>query len=151
MERGLTKVVKKSLFVDSWRLAEEAVTAIGECLESSAGRTDPYRAYAVLKHCYRHASTQSPNPYYTNMEKVGRDFQPLFSRDDTHPPGLPLATHVELVQVKNATPLEAKVEAAIRCLRPLMAGGHTHLCVEHLKTWLQEVYPGENSQTPPLP
>ena len=42
------------------------------------------------------------------------------------------------------------MEAAVRRLIPLKAGRHTHLHVYHFKQWLQEVYPGEKSNTPPL-
>ena len=35
------------------------------------------------------------------------------------------------------------MEAAVRCLRPHNAGGHTLFCAEHFKTWLCEAYPQE--------
>ena len=62
------------------------------------------------------------------MEKVRGDFQTLYQLEYIHTPGLPLATHMEPVQVNDATPSEVEVEAAVRHLRPLKADGHTHLC-----------------------
>ena len=53
------------------------------------------------------------------------------------------------VQVNDVTPSEAEVEAVVRRLCPLKASGHTHLCTEQFKQWLQEAYPGENSKNPP--
>ena len=52
-----------------------------------------------------------PNPYWTDIEKVRGDFQNLYKREDLHPPGLPLATHVDPSQVNDDTPLEAEVES----------------------------------------
>ena len=43
---------------------------------------DPHRAYAVLKHWYRHTSAHAPNPYRTDMEKVRGEFQTLYQRED---------------------------------------------------------------------
>ena len=62
------------------------------------------------------------------MEKVRGDFQTLYQREEPHPPGLPLATHVEPVQVNDVTPLEAEVETEFRRLHPLKSGRHAHLC-----------------------
>ena len=71
------------------------------------------------------------------MEKVRGYFQALYQIEELHPPVIPLSTHVDSVQVNDATPLEAEVEAEVCHLRPLKAGGHTHLRVEHFKQWLQ--------------
>ena len=54
------------------------------------------------------------------------------------------------VQVNNVTPLEAEAEAVVQRLRPLKAGGHTHLRADHLKQWLQETYLRVNSKNPPM-
>ena len=70
------------------------------------------------------------------MENVRGDFQTLYQQEDPHPPGIPLETHVEPVQVNNATPSEAEMETVVRILRPLKAGGHTHLRAEHFKQWI---------------
>ena len=56
---------------------------------------------------------------------------------------------MDLVQVNDATPSKAEVEAAVYCMRPFKAGGQTHLLVENFKQWMQEAYPREDSKTPP--
>ena len=61
---------------------------------------------------------------------------------------MPLETHVDLVQVNDNTSSEAEVEAAVFRLHPYKAGGHTHLHAEHLKQWMWEAYPREDSKTP---
>ena len=43
------------------------------------------------------------------------------------------------VKVNDVTSPEAEVETAVHRLRPLKAGGHTHIYTEHFKQWLQEV------------
>ena len=116
--RGLIKAVQRSLMVDSWGQAEEAAKSIRACMEPSAGETDSHGAYAILKHWYWHASVRAPNPSRTNMEKFRGDFQTLYQSEEPHPPGIPLATHMDLVQLNDATPSEAEVEAAVRRLRP---------------------------------
>ena len=80
VERGLAKAVRRSLFVDSWRRAEEAATAIGAFLEPAAGYTYQCGAYAVLKRCYRHMSMQATNPSRKDMDKVRGYFQTLYQR-----------------------------------------------------------------------
>ena len=47
--RGLTKAVRRSLLVESWRRAKESATDIRACLDPAAGETDPRGAYAILK------------------------------------------------------------------------------------------------------
>ena len=108
--------------VESWGREKEAAKAIGAFLEPSAGETDPHRAYVILKHWYRHASARSPKPSWTDTDNVRGDFHTLYQREEPHNPGIPLATHVDPVQVNDATPSEAEVEAAVCCLRPLKAG-----------------------------
>ena len=146
--RGLAKAVQQSLLADSRIQPEEAVTEIGECLEPSAGETDPRGVYNVLKCWYQHASAWAPNPFWIDMEKVRGDFQTLYQWRDPHTPGIPLATHVDPVKVNDATQLEAEVETAVCHLRPLKAGRHTHLRMEHFKQSLREAFPGENLNTP---
>ena len=97
MVRGHTKAFWHSLFVESWRLAEEAATEIGACLEPAAGEMEPRGAYAVRKRWYWHASARAPKPSWTDMGKVGVDLQTLYQREDPHTPGLPLVTHVDPV------------------------------------------------------
>ena len=146
--RGLKKSVRLSFMVDSQRRAKENSKDIRECLETSAGETDSHGAYAILKHWYWHASVRAPNPSRTNMEKFRGDFQTLYQSEEPHPPGIPLATHMDPVQLNDETPSEAEVEAAVRRVCPLKAGKHTHLCSENFKQWLREAYPGDNSKTP---
>ena len=69
------------------------------------------------------------------MEKVRGDFQTLYQREETHPPGLLLATHVNLDKVNEEIPSEEEVEAEVLRIRPHRAGGHTHLLTEHFKKW----------------
>ena len=102
----------------------------------------------MLKRWYRNASMRAPNPSWTDIEKVRGYFQNLYQWGDPHTPDLILATHVDLVQVKDATPSEADMEASFHRLFPLKACRHTHLRAEHFKQWLREAYPGENSKTP---
>ena len=47
------------------------------------------------------------------MEKVRRDFQTLYYREDPHTPGLPLATHVDPAEANNKVPSEVELEAAV--------------------------------------
>ena len=123
--------------VDSWRKSKEAVTQIGAYMEPSAGETELRRAYAILKRWYRHASACAPNPSRTDTEKVRGYFHTLYQSKEPQLPGIPLATHVDPVQVNDKTPLKAEVEAAIFRLRPFKAGRHTHLHAEHLKQWMR--------------
>ena len=146
--RGLKKSVRISFIVESQIRAKENAKDIRECLETSAGETDTCGAYSILKCWYRHASARAPNPSRTNMEKVRGDLQTLYQMEEPHPPGIPLAKHVDPVQVNDTNPLEAEVEEAVICLRLRKAGGNNHLRAEYFKQWLQEAYPGENSNTP---
>ena len=57
--------------------------------------------FNILKRCYRHASVRATNPSQTYMEKVRWDLQTLYHMDEPHPPGLPLATHVNQSKVSN--------------------------------------------------
>ena len=82
------------------------------------------------------------------MEKSKGDFQTLYQREDIHPPGLPLETHMDPSQVNSETPSYVGLEAAVHCLIPLKAGGHAHVRAEHFKQWLQEARTGDNSNTP---
>ena len=84
------------------------------------------------------------------MEKVRGDFQTLYQREETPPPGLPLVTHVDLAEVSYNISLEAEaeVEALVQRLRPHRAGGHTHLCAKYFEQWLREAYPGKQPKTP---
>ena len=61
------------------------------------------------------------------MEKVRGIFHTLYKREDPHPPGLTVETHVDPAKVNDKIPSEAEVEAEVRCLRPHMAVRHTHL------------------------
>ena len=102
-------------------------------MEPSTGGTDPHGAYAILKCWYQHAPVREPNPSQTDIEKVKGDLQTLYQREEPHPPGLPLATHIDPAKVNNEIPKEAEVEEEVRRLRPRRAGGHTHLHAEHFK------------------
>ena len=62
------------------------------------------------------------------MENVRGDFQTLYQQEDPHPPGIPLETHVEPVQVNNATPSDAEVGVSA-CLKWAQA---TYYCL-HLR------------------
>ena len=86
---------------DSRRRAEEAATAIGASLEPSTGGNGPRGAYAIMKRWYQHASTRAPNYYQTDMEKIRGDLKNLYQREELHPPGLSLATHMEPAQVND--------------------------------------------------
>ena len=83
------------------------------------------------------------------MEKVRGYFQALYQREDTHTPGLPLGKNAEPAKVYDKIPSEEEVEAVVRRLRPHREGRHTHLRVEYLKKWRKEVYPNDQSNTPP--
>ena len=72
------------------------------------------------------------------MEKVRRDFQILYQREDPQSPGLPLETYVDPAKVNDEIPSEAEVEAEVRRLHSHRAGKHTHLRVEHFKQWRWE-------------
>ena len=76
------------------------------------------------------------------MEKVRGYLQTLYQREETHPPDMPLATHVDPAKVNNRVPLDAEVYAAVQLLCLHRAGGYTHLCSEHFKQWRREAYPG---------
>ena len=93
------------------------------CLNPAAVKTKICGAYAVLKHWYRHTSVWVPNPYRSDTEKV--------MGAEPHPPGIPLETHVDPLQVNNDTPLEAEVEAVVCCMHLFKSGGHTHRRAEH--------------------
>ena len=101
-----------------------------------------------MKRWYWHASARAPDPSWADMEKVRGAFKNLYQREETHPPGLPLATHVDLAKVNGEVPSEAEVESAVRRLRPQRVGRHTHIGAEHFKQWQREAYPGEQSKTP---
>ena len=70
----------------------------------SKGR--PREAYTILKRWYRHVSVQALNPSGTDMETFRGDFYTLYQREEPHPPGLPLATHVDPEKVNDEIPLE---------------------------------------------
>ena len=109
----------------------------------------PRRAYIILKCWYRHASARAPNLSLTDMEKVRVDYHTLFQREETHTPGLPLATHIKPAKVNDDILSEAEVEAAIQRVRPHRSGRNTHLFEEHLKKWQREAYPsGTVEETP---
>ena len=127
----------------------EAATEINACLESSTGGAYPCRAYAILKHWYQHASARSLNLSQTDMEKVRGDFQTLYQREKTPPPGPSLSTHNEPIKVNEDIPSEAEVEAAVRRLHPHRLGGYTHLRLEHFKKWRREAYLRDQPKTPP--
>ena len=146
--RGITRAFRQSLMAYSWRQTEEASKDIRACLEPSKGWSDPCGAYAILQCWYWHASAQAPKSSWTYMENFSRNLQTLYQRKEPHPPGLPLATHVDLAKVKNKIPLYVELEVAVRRLLPHGAGGHTHLCAEQFKKWRQEDYPGEQSKNP---
>ena len=109
MARVLTKAAQQSLMVDSRRQGEEAATEISSCLEISTGETDPCGAYAILKFWYWHTSAWVPNPSWTNIKEVRGDFQIIYQREEPHTPVIPLATHLDPVQVNYATPSDAEV------------------------------------------
>ena len=88
----------------SWRREEEAATEIGAYLEPSTGGADSFRAYAILKRSYRHVSAWAPNPSRTDMEKVTGDLQTLYQREEPHPPGLPMAIHMDSSKVNDDIP-----------------------------------------------
>ena len=127
--RGITRAIRRSLTTDYQRLAEEAATEIGTCLDPATGGVDPGGAYNILKRWYCNASARSPNPYRTDMEKVRGDFQTLYQREKPRPHGLCLDTQVDPAKVNDKIPLEAEaeVEAAVQFLRPHRVGTHTHL------------------------
>ena len=133
---------------DYWRQSDEAATEIGACLEPSTGGADTHGAYVTLKRWYRHASMWAPNSSRKDIDKVRGDFQTLYQREELHPPGLTLDTHVDPAKVNDDIPSEAEVEAALQHLRPHRAGGYTHLRAEHFKQWRWEAYPREQSKTP---
>ena len=83
------------------------------------------------------------------MEKVREDFQTLYKREEPQHLGLPLDTHVDPSKANYKIPSVAEVEAAVRCLGPHRAGGHSNLRAEHLKQCQWETYPGEQLKTPP--
>ena len=56
---------------------------------------------------------------------------------------MPLVTHVDPAKLNNDITSEVEVKAAVRCLLPHRAGGHTHIRAEHFKQWQREAYPGE--------
>ena len=87
----------------------------------------------ILKCWYRHTSARAPNPYWTNMEKVRGDFQTIYEREEPHPPGTPLETHMDPVQVNNATHVDAEVETEVSRLLFFKERGHTYLRAEHFK------------------
>ena len=134
--------------VESWRRVEEKATEIGAYLEPSTGGIDPRRAYVILKHWYRNVSMRVPKPSHTDMEKVRGDLQTLYKREETHIPGIPLATHIDPAKVNDKIPTKAEVEAVVRRLRPHRAGGPTHLRAEPFKQWRSKVYPGKKLNTP---
>ena len=91
------------------------------------------------------------NPSRTKMEKARGDFQTLYQREEPHTPDTTLATHVESVQVSDATPSHAEVEATVCRLHPFTVGGHTHLHAYHFKQWMLEAYPGRTRRPPSRP
>ena len=106
---------------------------IEECLEPSMGGAEPCGAYTIMKRWYRRVFTRAPKPSRADMEKVRWDLHKLYQKEEPHPPGLPLATHVDPAKVNDEATLKAKVEASVLRLLPHRSGGHTHLCAEHFK------------------
>ena len=104
------------------------------------GGADPRGAYAIMKWWYLHASARVTDLSQTDMEKVRGAFHTLYQREDTHPPVMPLATHVDPEKVNDKIPSEAEVKAAVQRPCPHRAGRHTHLHVEHFKQWRREAY-----------
>ena len=98
--------------------------------------------YAILKRWYWNVSARAPNPSQTDMENVRGYFQTLYQREETHPPGLPLATNINPAKVNDKIPLEAEVGEEVQRLLPHSMGGHTHLRTDHFKQWRREAYPG---------
>ena len=133
---------------DIRRQSEETSIYIGACMEPSTVGEEPHRAYTILKHWYWYASAQALNPSWTDTEKVRGDFNTLYQVDESHPPGLPLATHINPDKVNDDIPLAAEVEAAVQCLIPHRAGVHTHLCADHFKQLRREAYHGEQLNNP---
>ena len=82
------------------------------------------------------------------MEKVRRDLQTLYHREDPHPLVLPLPTHVNPAKVNDKIQLETDVELAVQRLRLHRKGGHTHLRADNFKLWQRDTYLGEQSKTP---
>ena len=104
-------------------------------------------SYAILKFCYQHVSTRAPNPSRADMKKVAEDLRTLYQKEEPHPPGIPLATHVDNLRVNDATPLEDEVDTVFFRLHPFKAGGHAHIREEHFKQCMWETYPGDVSKT----
>ena len=146
--RGLTISVRWSLMADYRRQEEEAETDIRVCLDPSTRGVEPCGVCTILKRWYWDASARAPNTYRTDMEKVREELQTFYHREETHPPGLTLDTHVNLSKVNGEIRSEAEVEVAVRRLHPQRAGGHTQLRAEHFEQWQQEAYHGKQSKTP---
>ena len=81
------------------------------------------------------------------MEKFRGDFQAIYHREEPHPTGLPLATHVNPANMKDDIPSEAEVEAAVRRLRLHRACGNNHIRAEHFKQWKGRPNQGNSRKT----
>ena len=75
----LTKSVRRSLPVDSRKLAERVTKEIGDFLDPALG-THQYLqgAYTIIKRWYFHASTRVPKPSRAYMSKVTGDYVALY-------------------------------------------------------------------------
>ena len=94
---------------------------------SCHGRGGPLRS---VRHTETFVLTRiqtGAQPLLDGHGKVQGGFQTLYEREEPHPPGVPLSTHVDPTKVNENIPSEAEVEAAVQCLRLHRAGRHTHL------------------------
>ena len=55
----------------------------------------------------------SPNPSWMDRDKVRGDLQTLYQREEPHPPGMPLETHMGPANLNDEIPSEAEVEAVV--------------------------------------
>ena len=90
---------------------------------------------------------RSGNPPWPSPFWSGKGWTPTWIRSSN----TTLATRVESVQVSDATPSHAEVEATVCRLHPFTVGGHTHLHAYHFKQWMLEAYPGRTRRPPSRP
>ena len=104
MVRDLTKSVRRFLIEDFQQRSEKVTEEIREFFELETGDTYLQGAYTVLKRWYHHVSARAPNSSRVNIPKVSKNYATIYHREDPHPPGRPLDTHIYTFQINNESP-----------------------------------------------
>ena len=83
------------------------------------------------------------------MDKFTKEYTTFYQQKNPDPYEQLMAIHISPFQISDKVPIEAEVEASVQCLIPHKASRHTHLCMEHFKTWLREGLSRRGGDPPP--